>query len=88
MVFKVNDRLPEDCALRRGTLIAGVQKPTRSDPMQPAVDQIERFHAVKLAQANGADDPNRPETEEDAIRAEAQRRLQVRRMVEKAASEK
>ena len=48
MVFKVNDKLPEDCALRRGTLIAGVQKPTRSDPsrqddpMQPAVDQIER----------------------------------------------
>ena len=53
MVFKVNDRLPEDCALRRGTLIAGVPKRSNSDPMQPAIDQIERAHAAKFAQVTG-----------------------------------
>lgn len=48
MGFKVSDKLPEDCALRRGTLISGVSRPTRSDPsrqddpMQPAVDQLEK----------------------------------------------
>lgn len=45
MVFKVSDRLPEDCALRRGTLISGV---TRPDPMQPAIDQIERALRAKV----------------------------------------
>lgn len=47
MAFKVYDSLPPNCALRRGTLIAGVTRPARSDPMQPAIDQIERALRAK-----------------------------------------
>ncbi len=57
MTIKVHDGLPADCALRRGTLISGVSRPTRSgrpqpaDPMQPAADQIEQ---ALRARANSA----------------------------------
>jgi hypothetical protein len=43
-------------------------------PFDPALE------AGKASKEYRDDDPNRPETEEDGIRAEALRRLQVRRM--------
>lgn len=45
MTYSSGNRIPDNSILRRGTLITGVPKQEQSsdsDPMQPAVDQIEQ----------------------------------------------
>jgi hypothetical protein len=46
VVFKVGNRIPDNSILRRGTLLIGVPRQEKqqvdSDPMQPAIDQIEK----------------------------------------------
>lgn len=92
MAYGKGYKIPADSILRKGILLTGVPRQEQpSDPMKEAEDQIERFLEAKHAKANRdplQDDPNREETEEDGIRAEAIRRLGVRRMVEKAVSKK
>lgn len=46
MAYGKGYRIPDNSILRRGTLISGVPRQEKqradSDPMQPAIDQIER----------------------------------------------
>ena len=52
MAYSSGNRIPDNSILRRGTLITGVprqEQSSDSNPMQPAVDQIEQALAAKDA---------------------------------------
>lgn len=65
----------------------GLAKP--DDPIFSTGTEVSTNHAYSVSSGDSAplsdaDDPNRPETEEDGIEAEKRRRLKVRRQVQAA----